>query len=111
MINFPQTKITRAIEAEVTKKLKDYIPKNEEVGIKKVTEYVKSARDNRCKDLPEQFKEVTVASHGEDEHWLGFSYYYQRSEDEVGVGLFQLDKRFWEKNSKEETTSSKPEEN
>ena len=98
MINFPQTKATREIEAEVVEKLKDYIPKNEEVGIKKVTEYIKAARDKRFRELPDHFKEVLVATNDADKDWLGFSYYYQRANDELGVGLFQLNKQYWKKN-------------
>lgn len=110
MISFPQTTTTRFIEAEVVEKLKGYTPKNEEVGAKKVVEFLKAARDKveSSKDLKAEFKEVTVSENSADENWLGFSYYYCLTENEIAVGLFQLDTRYWKKEAVVE--EPKPEE-
>ena len=106
MINFPQTEVTLKIEEAVLEKLQSYIPKNEEVGTKKVVEFITGARND--KDLKPEFKDVKVVTNPADENWIGFSYYYSFGGVPT-VGLFQMDKRWWEKKEEVLTFEDDPE--
>ena len=101
MIHFPATQISRSIEETVLECLQDFVPKNDSKGVVKVVELINDARAELIKkgdleDLGKDYQKVTPVENGENPDWLGFSYYYKQ-EEKLFVGLFQMDKRWWQK--------------